>query len=56
MYIVYFSAMIHVMFKKSVMCFYKVRAYSTDTRFKGAVSRNSAKLGNCKIPVNLRET
>ena len=23
---------------------------------KGAVSRNSAKLGNCKMPVKLRET
>ena len=25
-------------------------------RFKGAVSRNSAKLGNYKMPVKLRET
>ena len=35
--------------------FEKTALISPDT-FKGAVSRNSAKLGNYKMPVKLRET
>ena len=31
-------------------------ATSLNKKFKGAVSRNSAKLGNYKMPVKLRET
>ena len=34
----------------------KVSLYKCDSKFKGAVSRNSAKLGNYKMPVKLRET
>ena len=35
----------------------KIQVYSSIFRFvKGAVSRNSAKLGNYKMPVRLRET
>ena len=32
------------------------RDYNQELHFKGAVSRNSAKLGNDKMPVKLRET
>ena len=33
-----------------------IGAHFREMLIKGAVSRNSAKLGNCKMPVNLRET
>ena len=34
----------------------KLSVSSTLTQLKGAVSRNSAKLGNYKMPAKLRET
>ena len=45
--------------KNSNMCYAKIcanPAFDLKAFFEGAVSRNSAKLGNYKMPVKLRET